>query len=332
MAKKTKIKVLLADEEGQRTRGLASFIETYGFETLVVNDGYEAKKAILSWRPKIVVADLMLTDLNALQLLDLIKNEPSLRHQFIHMIVTSAHNNESNVRQAFTRGAKDYIVKPFKHEEFVKRLIFHCRSYRQLRDLSHKEFSEVDEASLMLHLTDLILRQAISKGSARERLYNLTKMVSLKVDGVRCSIVHCLDQKNGVVVTSSDDKDACGIRIDLDKYPEILNVLNTGQMIAIENVDRDYQLRAVKSSLQDYQFNSLIVCPVFVNHDNFGVLSLRMPAEKETVSDNEIRFVEIVAHVVSLVLSAEQKEDRLEFWLKTNDPLNQARLLKFPKK
>lgn len=324
----SKIKVLVADDDGQLSRRLADYISDRGFDARSVQSGGDARKIIAEWKPKFVLSDLMLPEMNAFDLLDYIKNEHSLRHHFIHLIVMSGHNNALNVQQAFKKGAKDYLVKPFKHEDVLKRLIFHCRSYRHLKDLSQQEYSKVDEASFMLHLTDLVLRQAITSSSLEDKLFNLTRMLSMKVDGVRCSVVQCLDQLNGVVVTSNDNKSASGIRLDLNKYPEVLNVMNTGQMIAIENLDHSAELKSIRNLLKDVQFNSMVVCPVFRHNKPFGVLSLRLPPEKETLSDNEIRFIEIVSLVLSLVLTQQNQSKNGDFWLQTDS----AKPIPFPVK
>lgn len=315
-----RIRVLIADDDNQLSRRLADYITDHGFEARVVANGKDARTQISEWKPRYVLADLMLPEGSALTLIDYIKSEKSLRHQFIHVIVMSGHNVEANVRQAMQRGAKDYLVKPFRHEDVVKRLVFHSRSYRQLRELSNKEFSTVDESSLMLHLTDLVLRQALSGGTLEDTLFNLTRMVSMKVDGVRCSIINCVDQRLGYVVTSNDDRKASGIQLDLYKYPEVLHVLNTQTLIAVENLADSVELRSVREQVKDIAFNSMIVCPIGRLGQPFGVLSLRMPPEKETVSDNEIRFVEIVSHVVSLVLSNEIHKESGQFWKKDVSP------------
>lgn len=314
MAKMEKIKVLIADDDGQLSRHIASFISNHGFECRLAQNAGEAREALMSWKPKLVLVDLMLPDGNAYSIMDFIRNEASLRHQMIHTIVMSGHNSKFNVKQAFEKGAKDYLVKPFKMPDLLQRLVFHCRSYRNVKQLKTKEYKKVDESSLMLHLTDLVLRQAISTENLADKLFNLTKMVSLKVDGVRCSIIHVLDQEKGIVVVSNDDKSATGIQLDLNKYPEVLNVKNTGQLIAIENLEQSRELKSIRSLLKDVMFNSMIVCPVMREGEVFGVLSLRMPPEKETVSDNEIRFVEIVAHVVSLLLAHEARGNSADFW------------------
>jgi DNA-binding response OmpR family regulator len=307
---------LIADDDNQLSRRLADYIADRGFDARVVSNGKDARTQIVEWKPRFILADLMVPEGNALSLIDFIKDEISLRHNFMNVLVMSGHNVETNVRQALARGAKDYIVKPFRHEDVVKRLIFHSRSYRGLKDISAKDYTRIDESSLMLHLTDLVLRQALNANPLEDILFNLTRMVSMKVDGVRCNIIHCLDQKAGVVVTSNDDRKASGIQLDLYKYPEVLHVLNTGSLIAIENLEDSIELRHVREKVKDISFNSMVVCPISRHGRPFGVMSLRMPPEKQTVSDNEIRFVEIVSHVVSLVMGAEFHKESGDFWLK----------------
>jgi DNA-binding response OmpR family regulator len=322
-----RIKVLLADDDNQMTRRLSDFLIDKGFDVRSVNQGKEARAQILEWKPRYVLADLMLPDGNALQLIEFIKGEKTLRHQFIHTIVMSGHNTPSNVKLAFQHGAKDYIVKPFKFDDLLKRLIFHTRNYRGLADLN-KESNKFDESGMMLHLTDLFLRQALGGGHLDDILFNLTRMLTMKVDGVRCSIVHCLDQHVGLVVTSNDDRSASGIQLDLYKYPEILHVLNTGNLIAIENIDESAELRHIKDAMTTVQFNSMVVCPLTRRGETFGVISLRMPPEKTKITDNEIRFVEIASHVISLVLSNEIHKEKDNFWI---HPATAA-VLNFPKK
>ncbi len=314
MAQTKKIKVLLADDDGQLSRRLADYITDHGFEVRISEKGSDAKLQILDWKPRYVLADMMLPEANAFALLDYVKSEDRLKHQTTHVLVMSGHNNTFNVQQALARGAKDYLVKPFRVEDILQRLVFHTRTFKHLLDLNRNEFASTDEGSLMLHLTGLVLRQAIAGDSIPNILYNLTRMVAMKVDGVRCSIIHVASPTSGIVVVSNDDRSATGIELDLFKYPEVTNVTNTGVMIAIENIESSPDLKLIKGMLRDIMFNSMIVCPVTRYQKPFGVLSLRMPVEKTSITDNEMRFVEIVSHVVSLVLSNENSKDIDDFW------------------
>ena len=314
MARMNKIKVLIADDDGQLSRRLADFITDHGFEVRISTTGSDAKTQIVDWKPRFVLADMMLPEANALALLDFVHAQDRLKRQMTHILVMSGHNSGFNVKQALARGAKDYLVKPFKVEDVLQRLVFHTRTFKHLLDLNRNEFASTDEGSLMLHLTDLVLRQAIVGDSIPNILYNLTRMVAMKVDGVRCSVIHVASPAYGIVVVSNDDRGATGIELDLNKYPEVVNVINTGVMIAIENIETSPELRLIKGLLRDIRFNSMIVCPVSRFQKPFGVLSLRMPPEKISISDNEMRFVEIVSHVVSLVLSNENFKDIDDFW------------------
>src|SRR5690242_11760093 len=106
-----RIRVLIADDDTILSRRLADYVSKRGFEARVCANGSEARQHILDWKPRFVLADLMLPEGNALELIDFIKGEKALRHNFINVLVMSGHNVATNVKQALARGAKDYIVK-----------------------------------------------------------------------------------------------------------------------------------------------------------------------------------------------------------------------------
>lgn len=308
-----RIRILIADTETHIARTLSEHLERNGFEART-STGRDVRQLIHEWKPRFILADLLLPDANALQLLDYIRREHSLRHHVMDLIVLSAHTNEANVRQAIRLGARDFIGKPVQFEDVVQRLVLHSRVHRQIKPGKEKDLSRSDEGSFMLHLTDLVLRQALSTDPLHEILFNLTRMLSLKLEGNRCNIVHCLNDSEGVVVISNDAKSATGIPLNLRKYPEILYVKNTNRILAIENLEQNPALKDIRARVRDINFNSIVVCPVSRRAEPFGVLSLRLPPEKTSISDNEIRFVEIVANTASLVLSIENHKESSEFW------------------
>ncbi|MCC7405195.1 MAG: response regulator [Bdellovibrionales bacterium] len=315
MATLNKIRVLVADDDRQLARRLSDFLIEKGLDVKTVHNGKEALTVIADWHPRFVLADLMLSEGNAFEILEHLKRGHSGRNtSFTELIVMSGHNVRTNVARSLELGATDYVVKPFRYEDILQRLVFHCRKHRIVKDLSNYKGSDLDEGTLLLHLTDLILRAANASDPIPDIMFNLTRMVALKLGGVRCSVVQVLDHENGMVVMSHDDRKASGIRLDLNKYPEIVHVYNTRLMVAIENLETSAELKAIKRHVQSIMFNSIVVCPISRSQKMFGVLSLRLPAEKEHLSDNEIRFVEIVSHALSLVLSTQNSYQIGEFW------------------
>jgi DNA-binding response OmpR family regulator len=312
-----KIRVLIIQNDTQKARQFGDFIALHGFEYQVATTRTEGLAIGTSWSPRVILCDHLLPDGTALELCKALRREDTGRAGVAVFIVMSAHNDIENVRQALGAGIQDYIVKPFQFEHVLKRIVYHCRSFRRIRQIQKSEYASLDEASLMLHLTNLILKTALNGTDMESTLFNLTHMLSLKMDGVRCSIVHCLNDDLGLVVTSNDNRGARGLRLDLNKYPEILHVRHTELMVAIENIEQDPLLSDVKRNIKDIRFNALVVAPLFRNRRFFGVLSLRLPETKSTITDNEIRFVEIVSHAASLTLEHLGMAASDEYWMMT---------------
>ena len=314
------LKVLIADEDGVHARRVSSYLASRGFNVRLAATAPAAREVIDEWQPRFVLADLMLPDGGALSLIDHVRfmnhaRTPSrVPSRSIGLIVMSGHSAEKNVREVVARGARDYLVKPFSPGEAYRRLLLHARAPRRLDTAALNPEAKGDEAGLMLQLTDLILQQALRDTDLEEILYNLTRMVNLRLGGVRCSLVHCVDQRSGVVVCSDDDREASGIRVDLYKYPELGHVMNVQRTVAIEDLSDQLELRGVREHLRDIHFNSMIVCPVSRRNSPFGALSLRLAPGRAQILDHEIRFVEIVAQVISLVLNGQRHQVARDFW------------------
>jgi DNA-binding response OmpR family regulator len=304
-----KVKVLIADDDRGTARRIVDFLEQHGFDAKAVYNGKDAKTSIVNFRPDLVLADLMLPQANAFDLIRYVNGEPALANRGIGFLVLSSHNNPDNISEAFRRGAKDYIHKPFMYPDLLNRLVLHCRDGRELEPLT--------DADLSAHwqMTELLLQQALQPGPADEVMFKLVVMAARKIKGNRCSLVRAVTHTQGVVVASSDDRNVSGLALDLVKYPEIQLVMNTGKMIAIENLENSRALKKIKSELKSISFNSLIVCPVYYRQKPFGVLSMRMPSTKQKLTDEEIRFVDVVAKIASLSLGGQNISDMSRFGL-----------------
>lgn len=304
-----KVKVLVADDDRGTTRRLVEFLEQHGFDAKAVYNGREAKASLVNYRPDIVLVDLMLPHANAFDLIRYAKSEPALARREINFIVLSGHNNPENVAEAFKRGAKDYIEKPFLYQDLLNRLILHCRKGRELEALT--------DADLSAHwqMTELLLQQALEPGPVEDVMHKLMVMAARKLKAVRCSLIRTVTHTQGVVVASSDDRNVAGLNLNLTKYPEIQLVMNTGKVIAIENLENSRALQRIKNEFKAISFNSMIVCPVTYRGKAFGVLSMRLAPNKQKLSDEEIRFVDVVAKIASLSLGGQNIENMTRFGL-----------------
>ncbi len=225
-----------------------------------------------------------------------------------HVFVMSSQNSTANVKECLKAGASDYLVKPMKVEDLVSRLILHMQIKRQLTEARAGDLTESGRALHYMHLTELLLRESLKMAPSVTSLYNLVGMLSLATEAVRVSMVEArLGSNEGIVRASSDKKDIDGLKLDLAKYPEIVFVLRSEKTLALDNLKHDDTMRDIAAQSKSISFNAMIVCPVRFGGDVWGVVSVRLPDTKKKLSDFEIRFAQLTAHVAAGVISRETR-------------------------
>jgi DNA-binding response OmpR family regulator len=304
-ANSVNFKVLIGDDDSAGSRRLVDFLKERGFAAEHAPSGKALRERIKTWRPTFVICDLTLTEFNAPQLLSWVKSDPDFKTWKPKVLVTSAHNVVRNIKECITLGASDYIVKPYKLEDILTRLIFHIQNKRELLPENKAETPKLEGADIYLHLMDIVLREAMSGRQPQEIHFNLIKMIAITLKAVRCSMVKISeDLQAGEVQASSDDKSIKGLKLDMNKYPEMVHVMNTGKAVVIEDLEYDPMLAQIKNLVKGISFNSMIVSPVRRNGDMYGVISARMAKEHSKFNERDIRFVTLVSQVLSLYLSA----------------------------
>jgi two-component system OmpR family response regulator len=111
-------RVLVVDDESNITDLVTTALRYEGFEVASAHDGREALAAVDSFRPDLIVLDVMLPDLDGFEvqrrLLDRGRPTPVV-------FLTARDATEDKVR-GLTIGGDDYVTKPFSLEELVARI------------------------------------------------------------------------------------------------------------------------------------------------------------------------------------------------------------------
>lgn len=291
------IRVLIADPSSTQGLHLKTFLEERGFEAFVANDGDEAMKIFIRHKPQIALLELILPKQNALQLLKNLSLANFATKELSKVIILSHQANIDNIKECLKWGASDYLLKPLDEEDIISRLVFHLQPSRN--ELRSKEKS----GNLYLHLVDLVLRQVNQGEKLKDTLIKLVQMSAMTLKSVRASIVKCEPNRTGIVKASSDDKEGVEWKLDLKKYPEILFVINTEKTLIIENLDNDPTLNQIKKYFSNIKFNSIVVIPIYSLPNQFyGVLTIRMPQDRNQILDEELQFCQILAQCVGLTL------------------------------
>lgn len=293
----------MIEPESQLTRQLNDYLAEKGLQVSYVTDGKQAKDKLLEMNPDFVVIDLVMSGFTAFNCLETIKATPALSNTKV--IVTSNHNSLSNVRSVIQNGASDYVVKPYDLEDMVSRMAFQVQKKREYEAKNRK-----DDSGLTAHFfsyVDLMLREANADKEVQARAFNLTRMLAMTVKAVRISLIQCHeDRKRGVVRASNDDANLKHLEINIARYPEVQYVINQEKIVVLENLANDPMMGQIKQLVKSVSFNSMVVAPVFKNGKFYGVLSTRFDEAHTKIDNTEIKFCDIVANILSLLISSEE--------------------------
>src|SRR2546423_11392686 len=111
-------RVLVVDDESNITDLVATALRYEGFDVEVASTGTDALKAAESFRPDLMVLDIMLPDRDGFQVVQRLRADG--RHLPI-VFLTARDSTEEKVK-GLTVGGDDYVTKPFSLEELVARV------------------------------------------------------------------------------------------------------------------------------------------------------------------------------------------------------------------
>src|SRR4029079_10572263 len=103
-------KVLIADDEPDILEILKYNLEKEGYQVSTAKDGNEALDKAKQYQPDLIILDMMMPKKNGLEVLELLRLQPSFRETLIMFL--TALNDETTQLRSFSTGADDYVSKP----------------------------------------------------------------------------------------------------------------------------------------------------------------------------------------------------------------------------
>lgn len=122
-------KILIVDDEPGILKTLRAYLEADGYEVHAVTDGVSVMPALRSFRPDLVILDVMLPGMDGVEVLRLIRQESE-----VYVLMLSARSEETDRIVGLRMGADDYVVKPFSPREVMARVATLLRRSRPSRE------------------------------------------------------------------------------------------------------------------------------------------------------------------------------------------------------
>ncbi len=109
--------ILIVDDERAFSKALSIGLKASGYDVQCIYDAQSALKAVVTFKPNIILLDLGLPDLDGTEFISTVRTWSQ-----VPIVVLSARNDQEDKIKALDRGANDYITKPFHMGELLARI------------------------------------------------------------------------------------------------------------------------------------------------------------------------------------------------------------------
>ena len=126
-------RVLIVEDEPSTRTGLAELVQAWGFQTDEAADGEEAMRKVTTFRPAIIVSDLVMPRMGGIELLHALRDQLS----DISFILLTAQGTIESAVEAIKDGAYDYLSKPVDPQRLQILLQKAVERQETLREVRH---------------------------------------------------------------------------------------------------------------------------------------------------------------------------------------------------
>jgi len=110
-------KILVIDDEPSIINLVSAYLKPEGYEVFTAVDGNAGLKAARTFKPDLIILDLMLPGIDGIELLSRLRRESD-----VYVIMLTARTEETDKIIGLSVGADDYVTKPFSPRELVARI------------------------------------------------------------------------------------------------------------------------------------------------------------------------------------------------------------------
>ena len=128
--------VLVVDDDPRIVELLRIALGAHGFRVVAASNGEEAIKQAFDEQPDIIILDVRLPRRSGYEVCEQIRREPELAH--VPVLMVSALTETEARLQGLSRGADDYLPKPFSPKELIAKVRRHLARAEEVKNLSRR--------------------------------------------------------------------------------------------------------------------------------------------------------------------------------------------------
>lgn len=102
-------RILLVEDDDALASVYQVRLQAEGFDVRRVENGEDALAAAISYKPDLVLLDVMMPKVSGFDVLDILRNTPDTAN--LKIVILTALSQESDKKRAYDLGVDDYLVK-----------------------------------------------------------------------------------------------------------------------------------------------------------------------------------------------------------------------------
>lgn len=118
-------KILIVEDNSRLAESMAVCLNEAGYETAWAKNSAQGIKKALHERPDLIITDLHLPDMVAIEAIKILKNDPPT--SCIPIVVLTAESGRQWKTKALKAGAAEYLLKPISPDDLLKLVRKFCR-------------------------------------------------------------------------------------------------------------------------------------------------------------------------------------------------------------
>lgn len=288
-------KILLADDNADM-RDYVRRLLSSEFEVIEVGNGAEALRAAREYEPDLVLADVMMPELDGFGLLNALRADDHLRS--IPVVMLSARAGEDSRVGGLEAGADDYLVKPFAARELLARVGSSIALAEMRNERRHAERARerAEAKNLFLVQLDDAIRPLDDPEQITEKAARVLGR-HLRVD--RCAYAD-VESDQDTMYIAGDYRSSPNVNSLVGKWKfsdfgsEVLQLMRDDRPFVVNNVDTHLPRIEDLSAYRTAQIEAVICVPLHKQGKFVAAMAVHMRTSRSW-TDEEIDLVRLVA-------------------------------------
>lgn len=296
-------RILIVEDDQAIAESLGSYLKTKGYEVQWAINGLDGVEKVRRTKFDAVIADIMMPEMNGISFLEKCKEDfPNLA-----IIMITGYADIKVAIEAMKKGAADFITKPFRFDQVentIHRLIElenkepGSPDVQGVQNLNLKLEKKIHELSVLYSISEA-MEAVDDTDSLFDSLVELAATIT-NASSAAFFLNDGFDQR--FFLKSSFDKNQAFPRSKRAVFtPKVLTMISESQSPLVFFDPHGLDIYQPFES-QVTRVQSLILAPLYVKTERFGILAVEEKVSELQFVDTDINFINLLLKKVSIAL------------------------------